>query len=122
MLLLQVIDVQTPSPPDMSPVIVTTGGPSVNETILIIFSIIAAGLVAYQLVGPLVRAWAHRIEGRGGSNPALERKVEELQQQLHESDQLHGRIAELEERLDFAERLLSQRDEAARLPVDRPRT
>ena len=121
MLLLQVV-VQTPSPPEMPQAVIVNGGPSINETILIIFSIIAAGLVAYQLLGPLMRAWAHRIEGRGGSNPALERKVEELQQQLHESDQLHGRIAELEERLDFAERLLSQRDEAARLPLDRPRS
>jgi Tfp pilus assembly protein PilN len=120
MLLFQVL-VQTPTPPDMAPVIVNSG-PSVNETIMIIFSVIAIGLVSYQLLGPLFRAWATRIEGRGGSNPALERKVDELQQQLHESDQLHGRIAELEERLDFAERLLAQRDDAARLPLDRPRS
>ena len=116
---MQQVVLQTTPPPDMAPVIVN-GGPSINETILIVFSIVAIGLVAYQLLGPLFRAWAHRIEGRGGSNLALERKVDELQQQLHDADQLNGRIAELEERLDFAERLLAQREDAGRLPANRP--
>jgi len=45
--------------------------------------------------------------------------VNELQSQLADADMLQSRVAELEERLDFAERLLSQRDEAARLPEGR---
>jgi hypothetical protein len=44
--------------------------------------------------------------------------VNELQQQLADADGLQHRVAELEERLDFAERLLSQREAPARLPAE----
>jgi hypothetical protein len=54
------------------------------------------------------RALADRIRGRpiAESDPAL----------LAEVDQLRGRLAEVEERLDFAERLLAQAREIDQLP------
>lgn len=63
--------------------------------------------------GPLGRALARRIEGSAGqSDPAavaeVEARVAHLEQQL---DRLH----ELEERLDFTERLLAQERERPRL-------
>ena len=65
---------------------------------------------------PLVRALARRLEGRGGQDAsALRSEVEHLHQRLGEVDQLQVRIAELEERLDFAERLLAQSREPDRL-------
>jgi hypothetical protein len=62
---------------------------------------------------PLVRALARRLEGRGGQDAALRGEVEQLHQRLGEVDQV--RIAELEERLDFTERMLAQSREPDRL-------
>lgn len=109
---------QTPLPPTAPPapeaVIINAGGPNPLEYIAICVIAISAAFVAYKILMPLVRAYAARIEGKGSG--ALEQRVNELQHQLAEADVLQSRVAELEERLDFAERLLAQRDEPARLP------
>jgi hypothetical protein len=65
------------------------------------------------LRGPLGRALARRIEG--GAAAGLE--VEPV---LHEVDELRARVGELEERLDFTERLLAREREPAPLPAGRP--
>ena len=107
-----------PVPPAPDAVIVSGGGgPSLPEAIAICVIAVSFGFVAYKLLMPLVRAFAARIEGRGTS-PMLEQRISDLQQQLADADALQHRVAELEERLDFAERLLSQRDEPARLPAE----
>jgi len=106
-----------PAPPAPETIIVSGGGPSMLEMISIAVISISFAFVAYKLLMPLVRAFAARIEGRG-TNPALEQRVNELQQQLADADGLQHRVAELEERLDFAERLLSQREAPARLPAE----
>jgi tetrahydromethanopterin S-methyltransferase subunit G len=46
---------------------------------------------------------------------ALRADVEQLHQRLGEVDAMQGRMAELEERLDFTERLLAQSREPDRL-------
>ena len=58
--------------------------------------------------GPLGAAIAERVRGGApaAGDPALAAEV----------DQLRGRLAEVEERLDFAERLLAQAREADQLP------
>jgi hypothetical protein len=43
-------------------------------------------------------------------------RVEELEARLGELEQMQYRVADLEERLDFAERLLGQQREQERLP------
>lgn len=107
-----------PTPPAPETIIIGgTGGPSILEAISICVLAISFGVVAYKLLMPLVRAFAARIEGRG-SNAVLEQRVTELQLQLADAEGLQHRVAELEERLDFAERLLSQRDEVGRLPAE----
>jgi hypothetical protein len=55
---------------------------------------------------PLGKAWARR----------LERRPEGDDRMLAEVDQLKARVGELEERLDFAERMLAQGRETAQLP------
>lgn len=66
----------------------------------------AIGLVFFFAV-PVRRAILRKIEGGApAADPMLAAEVE----------QLHGRVAELEERLDFAERLLAQSRETAELP------
>jgi F0F1-type ATP synthase membrane subunit b/b' len=58
--------------------------------------------------GPIGVAIAERI--RGGAAPAEDPAL------AAEVDHLRGRLAEVEERLDFAERLLAQAREADQLP------
>ncbi len=103
-----------PPPPAPEAIIIGGGGPGPGETIAIVAISLSLAWLAYTLIGPLVRAWASRIEGKG--NAQLEGRVRELEQQLAENESATQRIAELEERLDFAERLLSQREDPARLP------
>jgi hypothetical protein len=108
-----------PAPPSAPDIVIAAGGggPSMLEAISICVLAVSFAFVAYKLLVPLARAFAARIEGRVG-NPKLEQQVADLQAQLAESDGLQHRVAELEERLDFAERLLSQRDDSARLPSE----
>lgn len=69
---------------------------------------------------PLARALARRLEGRGSVDAALKAEVEQLRHRLEEVDGLQVRVAELEERLDFTERLLVRGQESA--DAGRPRT
>lgn len=105
--------VPTPPPPPET-IVIGGSGPGPGETIAIVAISVSLAWLAYVLIGPLVRAWASRIEGKG--NAQLEARVRELEHTLGENEHATQRIAELEERLDFAERLLSQREDPARLP------
>jgi hypothetical protein len=76
------------------------------------FDAIAFGVLCLALVkiftGPLARAAADRLRGRPApeADPAL----------LAEVDQLRERLAEVEERLDFAERLLARAGQPDQIP------
>jgi hypothetical protein len=61
--------------------------------------------VTFILRGPLGKALARRIEGT--SSP-VEDRVQYLEHRVAELGEAQSRIPELEERLDFAERLLTQ--------------
>jgi Tfp pilus assembly protein PilN len=86
-----VVTVQTGPPDELAPVI----------------AVVTLLVVATILLLPLIRAWARRIE-RGGADAELRGEVEELRARLAEVEQHQLRLADLEERLDFAERLLAQ--------------
>jgi hypothetical protein len=79
-----------------------------NNTPAFVMIVIASLLATTIILWPIVRALARRIEGKGGADPALRSDVEHLQQRLGEVEVLQARVAELEERVDFAERLLAQ--------------
>jgi hypothetical protein len=70
---------------------------------------------ATLVLWPIARALARRLEGRGSPDAAMRGELEQLQQRLGEVDAMQTRIAELEDRLDFAERLLAQSREPDRL-------
>jgi hypothetical protein len=70
---------------------------------------------------PLARALARRLEGRGSVDAALRADLEQMQHRLAEVDALQMRVGELEERLDFAERLLA-RGERDPAPLPREST
>jgi len=72
--------------------------------------------VVLILRGPLGKAWARRIEGSGAVGAMAPAELEDLRSRLEEVEQQVSRVHELEERLDFTERLLAQQREQARLP------
>ncbi len=59
------------------------------------------------LRGPVGKALARRIESKAGADPLLTERIDELEHRLAEMEQDRARMAELEERLDFAERMLA---------------
>lgn len=74
-----------------------------------VVTIVFLALVAITLIlWPIMRAFGRRLEGKGQGDAALRAEVEQLQQRLGEVDHLHHRVAELEERIDFAERMLAR--------------
>ncbi|HET7573652.1 MAG TPA: hypothetical protein VFJ99_00910 [Solirubrobacterales bacterium] len=91
-----------PIPPEVS------GGAPVGAILVIVL----AGIAAVTLILiPLARAWARRLE-RGGSadsDTSVLARMEHLEQ----------RLAEAEERLDFAERMLARAPESTMLPREK---
>ena len=78
------------------------------EGILAITFIFGGGTLFLLSVSPVGRALAERIRGSGGhSEPDPE-----LQADL---DALRAEVSELHERMDFAERLLAQRQEPGKI-------
>ena len=87
-----------------------------------VFAGVAAAVIFYALLrGPVGRAIGKMLEGGSGQDEQLALRVEELEAQLGELGLDQRRFAELEERLDFAERLLAQRNDAAALRAPEPR-
>ena len=62
--------------------------------------------------GPVGRAIGKMLEGQTAADDQLVMRVEQVEDRLAELGAEQLRVAELEERLDFAERLLSQREPA----------
>ncbi len=79
-------------------------GPEVPMSILFL----CAGAV-FVLRGPFGRALADRIAGRARTG-AEDQDVQELRGEV---DDLRHQLGEVQERLDFAERLLARQDERA---------
>jgi hypothetical protein len=102
-------------PPDVSgPVTTIIGWNEIAPAIAMVGFLVMVGF----LLLPLVRAWGRRIEG-GAADPALLDELSHLRERVAELDNSVGRMHELEERLDFAERLLTQRAHAALPNQDR---
>jgi hypothetical protein len=85
-----------------------------NSAIMAVFSMAIVGM----LLRPLVMAWSRRLSG-GAANEHLASEVDELRARVAELEAERGYVAELAERVDFAERLLAQRNDAAALPLNR---
>lgn len=81
----------------------------------VLMMLVAALAAAVIILWPLVRALARRLEGKGSGDAALRAEVDQLNARLGEVDLLHHRVAELEERVDFTERLLAQAQQPARM-------
>jgi hypothetical protein len=88
--------------------------PDVFAPFMLTMTLILGAGVVLILRGPVGRALARRIEGQSGMAAELAGKVEELESRIAELELDRGRTAELEERLDFAERLLARQEPAPR--------
>jgi hypothetical protein len=96
------LHLQTPLPP---PEVVMGGGPTAG--VLLVAMVGAAAIMGIVFLGPVGRALADGIRhlfgaGRRGAETA------ELEAVREEMAALRHHVAELEERQDFAERLLAQ--------------
>jgi hypothetical protein len=109
-MMLQGAPPQIPTPPfDPNLFIMNGGAPAL---VMIVFLALAATTI---IMWPVMRAFGRRLEGKA-HDAALRAEVEQLQQRLGDVDHLHQRVAELEERIDFAERMLARPPASAALP------
>jgi len=76
---------------------------------MVVLIAFAAGITKI-FTGPLGAAIGDRMRGRREAPAASDRRLD------GEVEQLRDRLAEVEERLDFAERLLASRDQQQQLP------
>jgi Tfp pilus assembly protein PilO len=103
-----------PTPPDIPFDPNLALGPHGGEVIMMI---VIASLVACTIIlWPIMRAIGRRMEHKAGPDPTLKAEVEQLHHRLADLEPLQTRVAELEERLDFTERLLAQAKDQERLP------
>jgi hypothetical protein len=113
-MMLQGVPPTPPTPPvpefDPNLLFLSDGGPPI-----VLLIVIAALTATVIILWPIMRAFGRRLEGKAGGDPALRAEVEQLQMKLGEVDTLHTRVAELEERVDFTERLLAQAQPQSRL-------
>jgi Tfp pilus assembly protein PilO len=101
----------TPAPPALDPFIVGR----VTEMVMMTMVLIGVVIVAVKVFGPIARAWARKLEGKVG-DPQIHAEIDQMREQLAEVDSLRARVGELEERIEFTERLLAQRKEQDLLP------
>jgi hypothetical protein len=80
---------------------------------VVMVTVLGMPLVIMYVLAPLAKALGRRLEGAAAAEPA---ELEALRAEVEQLRELHPRVAELEERLDFAERaLLSARGNTAPL-------
>lgn len=96
-----------PVPPIDPNLIFMQDGLSREIVTIVVFALVAATIILW----PIMRALGRRLEAKG-TDAALRSEVERLQHRLEEMDGLQVRVAELEERLDFAERMLVRGQES----------
>lgn len=90
------------------------------EDVLAITLIFGGGTLFLLAVSPVGRAIADRIRGSGeaGSRDLLEKVRESQLALLEEIEAVRQELTDVQERLDFTERLLARQREAGRLPSE----
>lgn len=94
--------------------------PDLLQFAIVMFLLLGMPLGIVFVGGPLAKALSRRIdEGRGEIEPTLLEELEQLRAEVAELRDLRElplQLAELQERVDFAERLLTQPREQPKLP------
>lgn len=91
-------------------------GRHVNSPLPVFAILIGGGIFAGLVFGPVGKAIGRMLDAGDAVDDQLVMRVEDLEARLAELSMEQSRVAELEERIEFTERLMAQRDEAARLP------
>lgn len=106
---------QVPAPPVPPQVPGSELGISATlEDMAAVVLILGVGLILAALVWPLIKAIARRIEG-GAAAAEVQTELEALQERVRHLEEMQPRMADLEERVDFAERIVAQSREPDRL-------
>ena len=82
---------------------------------MLFFMIFMLPITAIVTQSPVGKAIADRIAGRVRDDPRMVAEIEALRGEL---DQMHEHLAEVNERLDFNERLLAQRNDGLVTPPE----
>lgn len=81
---------------------------------LVLAGFLALGGLSWLIFrGPVGKAMANMLEGGAGTDPMLAAQVAELEDRLSEVSLETQRLMEIEDRLDFTERLLAQHTDPA---------
>jgi cytochrome c-type biogenesis protein CcmH/NrfG len=99
MLLLQVP--VPPVPPEL-PQVIVHGGPPGWVGFVAAVSLVAAAILLYPVL---------RLEGRR-ADPALRGEMDQLHDRMGDLERLEARVIELENRIEFSERLLTRARDA----------
>jgi hypothetical protein len=84
---------------------------------LVFLTVVSVVVVALGVVlGPVGRALSRRIDGKSMPDPRQVAMLEDLASRVEDGAELRRELAELQERVDFAERLLAQRPDMVPLP------
>ena len=110
MLILQAPTPPLPPAPPGQEVSVTGSLQGWDAVLLLLCVAVTIGV----LLWPLIKAVARRIEA-GASTAEAKAEIDALHDRVRRLEESQPRMAELEERLDFAERLLAQTQQTARL-------
>lgn len=81
------------------------------EDVAAVVLLLGVALILAAMLWPLIRAIARRIEG-GAPTAEMQGELEALRERVQHLEATQVRMAELEERVDFAERLLTRGQEA----------
>jgi hypothetical protein len=84
------------------------------EDMAAVVLLLGVGLILATLVWPLIRAIARRIEG-GTPSAELQAELEGLRERVRQLEEMQPRMLELEERVDFTERIVAKGREPDRL-------
>jgi len=80
----------------------------------VVVLLLGAGLIIAALIWPLIRALARRIEG-GAPSTEMQAELNGLRERVRQLEEMPPRMAELEERVDFTERIVAQGREPDRI-------
>jgi hypothetical protein len=109
MTLLQ--DPMPPMPPGPSSEMIVSG--TLHDMAVVVL-LLGVGLMVAALIWPLIRAIARRIEG-GSAGAEVHAELEALRDRVRQLEEMQPRMLELEERVDFAERIVAKGREPDRL-------
>jgi len=88
-----------------------------GEVIAIMTITLSLMYVTVRLLTPIMQGLGKRLGGQEGrADAAFGAELEELRARVRDLEDQQGRLVELEERLDFTERLLARQQDVARLP------